>query len=587
MGHVIRAIKKWIDHRSHAHWVAVLLVLVGGLAASTYFWSNARSRLNLTITTKYQTRSNLAKSLIALRLEQYTDLLNGGAGYLKVKPNPTENEWSAFYQAYDLPRNYPGVDAVSFSRYVNSHDVASYLESVRAQGRPEFTIWPAGNRNTYAPITYIAALSPVSYKSFGFDPLSDTIRGAAMTAARDIGAPVITAKISLLAAHKGQPAFIVYKPIYTGHPNTVAERKSTIYGYVFAATNVSKLLNSVLNQIQDKNYTFEIFDGTTQAASNLMYQAPNFDALKRHALKIGTFPLNVDNHVWTVKLVAASSSVPVSELQQPALTLGRGVLATLVFSGFLWYVITWRERKLARVRLQEVQVAKDELLTLASHQLRTPATIVKQNVGILLQNYAGKITAQQKKLLRSAYESNQRQLEIINQFLNVARLDAGRVVLRKERVNLNALLENIIHEQQKIASARKQKISAKLVKRPLYVQADPEYLSVVFENLLGNASQYTLGQGTATISLKKSDNDALVSVSDTGIGMSSNQLAIIFDKFTRVKNGLTAEGSGSGIGLYLAKQIVLLHDGDIEVSSTPNKGSTFTVRLRLAQAEKN
>jgi signal transduction histidine kinase len=104
---------------------------------------------------------------------------------------------------------------------------------------------------------------------------------------------------------------------------------------------------------------------------------------------------------------------------------------------------------------------------------------------------------------------------------------------------------------------------------------------MVFENLISNASKYTSKRGKLNLSVRKSNNEVLITVSDNGIGISEEEISIIFDKFTRAENDLTADANGSGIGLYLVRQVVNLHNGHIEVKSTIKKGSSFIVHLPL------
>ncbi len=580
MKRVVRSKITRAKDSSYTHWVVVVMVLIIGLAVSVFFWNNSRSRVSSDVNSKVQHQASLMEALLSLRLQQVSNTLNGGSGLLTINPAVTQADWAAFYQAYNLKQNYPGIDAVSFSKYVTAANLANYLGSVTAT-KPNFVITPIGNRADYAPVTFVAAISPVSLQSIGYDPLADTVRGAAMRTARDTGTTVMTGKITLVAAHKGQPAFVVYKPLYNQVASTVASRRAAIYGYVFAAVNVANMLNNISGEIQSSSYAFQIADGSGQLPASLMYQTANFNSLKKRPIKTNNFSLAFASHSWKVKLVAAGSIIPTSERQLPLEEFLRGLAATAVLGGMFWYITTKRERKLARERQLEVQSAKDDLLSLASHQLRTPATIVKQHIGLLLQNYGGKITKHQREILDTAYTGNQRQLEIINQFLEVARLDSGRIKLRKKRVNVNKLLDDLIKLQQKLVAKRGQKILVKLPKKAPIVMADPQYLPMALENLLSNASKYTPSRGRITLQVRKSSNELLIAISDNGIGIPADELDSIFDKFTRLDNDFTADGDGSGIGLYLTKQIIELHGGNIDVESTPGNGSKFTVHLPI------
>jgi signal transduction histidine kinase len=162
--------------------------------------------------------------------------------------------------------------------------------------------------------------------------------------------------------------------------------------------------------------------------------------------------------------------------------------------------------------------------------------------------------------------------------LYVARLDAGRISLRKETVPLAKLVRAVLTDQKQAAADRGQTVDAHLPK-DIVVTADPRYLRMVFENLLSNAIKYTPEGGSITLSADEDSKWVSLSVTDTGVGLETKHINTIFDKFTRVENILSTDVNGSGVGLYLTKEIITLHDGTIDVSSTLGSGSTFTVKL--------
>jgi signal transduction histidine kinase len=200
---------------------------------------------------------------------------------------------------------------------------------------------------------------------------------------------------------------------------------------------------------------------------------------------------------------------------------------------------------------------------------------------MLLQGYAGDLTPRQLDMLDNAYSSNERQLEIINQLLYVARLDAGRITLHPKKVDIGKLIRELIRELGATVAEREQQLTFVSPKRPVNAQVDPHYIRMVLENLLSNAIKYTPEKGTITLDVKREHGQVVMNVSDNGVGIPAEVQQNIFEKFTRVENELSTDVNGSGVGLYLTKQIVELHGGTLKVSSTPGHGSTFTVRVPL------
>lgn len=231
--------------------------------------------------------------------------------------------------------------------------------------------------------------------------------------------------------------------------------------------------------------------------------------------------------------------------------------------------------------LVELNEAKDEFITLASHQLRTPATGVKQFLGMLLDNYFGELTDDQRTMLEYAYESNERQLEVINDLLKVAQVDAGKVVLVKEKTDLAALLEDILQEQRSQFARRKQKVLLDRPEEKVEAVVDRSRIRMVVENLTDNASKYTPEGKSITVSIDRTEDGKYVwvKVKDEGVGIAKEDISKLFQKFSRLDNPLSIQVGGTGIGLYWAKKIVDLHGGEIKIKSQLGKGTTFTVRI--------
>ncbi len=230
-----------------------------------------------------------------------------------------------------------------------------------------------------------------------------------------------------------------------------------------------------------------------------------------------------------------------------------------------------------------LEQAKDDFISIASHQLRTPATAVKQYVGMLLDDYAGKLSPPQKKLLKKAYESNDRQLTIIEDLLKVARVDSGNIQLNIETTDIVLLLDDVVSELAVKAHARHQTIELDSAVDDLAVNVDVNRIRMVFENLIDNAIKYTPERKKIQVKIRRQLNHADIKIIDEGVGIAAKDMAKLFKKFTRIPNNLSIEAGGSGLGLYWAERIVKLHKGRIDISSTPGKGSMFNVRLPLAR----
>jgi len=253
-------------------------------------------------------------------------------------------------------------------------------------------------------------------------------------------------------------------------------------------------------------------------------------------------------------------------------------------TGKLEYVINTcvdiTEQKSAEEKLRN---AKDEFVFIVSHQLRAPATSVKQYLSMLMKSYAGKPTDEQMEMLRAAYDSNERQLAIISDLLNMARIDAGKVKPHKSKYDLTVIVKHAVAEQQEKYAARKQILQFTHGRAPVNVQVDERLLRMVIENLLDNASKYSPEGKNVEVKLSAREGKAILEVKDHGLGISKADQQKLFQKFSRIENDHTFHIAGTGLGLYWAKKVVDLHYGTITLRSSKKNGTVFTVSLPLTK----
>lgn len=231
------------------------------------------------------------------------------------------------------------------------------------------------------------------------------------------------------------------------------------------------------------------------------------------------------------------------------------------------------------VELEALNNVKDEFVSLASHQLRTPATGIKQFLGLLLEGYAGPLTDQQLTYIQKAYDSNERQLDLVNSLLRTAQIDAGKITLEKSFVNLRAIIDEVVDGMREVFIARRQDVDVYEANPVANIYIDPSRVRMMLENLIDNASKYTDSGGRIIITLSETKAYADISIQDTGVGIAEDDIKHVFDKFNRIPNKLSDNVGGTGLGLYWAKKIVALHKGTIKVRSQIGAGTEFLIRL--------
>lgn len=235
--------------------------------------------------------------------------------------------------------------------------------------------------------------------------------------------------------------------------------------------------------------------------------------------------------------------------------------------------------------LQQLNTSKDEFISLASHQLRTPATSIKQFLGMVLEGFAGEVPPAQLEYLTRAYESNEHQIAIVNSLLKVAQVDAGKVLLKKVPTNLAKLIADVVEEHADQFKRRKQQVTTKVAPGLPFALVDIGHFRMVLENLIDNASKYTPHQGKISVRADLADNDMIrLAIQDNGVGVTAENIPRLFEKFNRIPNALSDEVGGSGLGLYWVQKIIALHGGRIEVASEIDKGTTFTLYIPAGPA---
>lgn len=259
----------------------------------------------------------------------------------------------------------------------------------------------------------------------------------------------------------------------------------------------------------------------------------------------------------------------------------------LVFGYFLIQSVIREIQRRAELQklYQEVErlsQAKSEFISIASHQLRTPLTAIKGYLSMILEGVYGKLAEKAKKPMENVYLSNERLIKLVNDLLSVSRIEAGRLELEFEKISIEGVVTEVIEELK--IKAQKKNLDLKLEKLTLplaKILIDRDKIRQVILNVIDNAIRYTQ-KGGVTVKIQDLKSKIQIAVSDTGEGMTKEELAKIFETFSRGTAGTQLFTEGAGLGLYIAKKFVELHQGKIWAESRgKDKGSTFFIELPM------
>ncbi|PJC51377.1 MAG: hypothetical protein CO031_02965, partial [Candidatus Nealsonbacteria bacterium CG_4_9_14_0_2_um_filter_37_38] len=241
-----------------------------------------------------------------------------------------------------------------------------------------------------------------------------------------------------------------------------------------------------------------------------------------------------------------------------------------------------KELKEAYEKLKNLDRAKSEFISIASHQLRTPLAAIKGYISMFLEGTYGKLSEKIKEPMENVYKSNERLIKLVNDLLNVSRIETGKIKLELQKTSIEDVISNIINELKIEAEKKNIYLKWQEPKKPLpEILVDRDKIRQVILNLIDNAIRYT-NKGGIRIIYQTANKKCQIIIADTGEGMTREEILHLFESFSRGGAGTQFYSEGAGLGLYVAKKFVEMHKGKIWVESPgKGKGSTFYIELPI------
>lgn len=292
------------------------------------------------------------------------------------------------------------------------------------------------------------------------------------------------------------------------------------------------------------------------------------------------FPVIVREEVIGAMMVSQKKSI--GELNEYQWDLLERLVAVIGIA--LDNALLYNEVQSTNQKLKVLDRLKDEFVSLASHELRTPMTAIKSYLWLFLEDNRAELNDKQKMYIERAYTSTDRLINLVNDMLNVSRIESGRLIINKKPFSLIQLISETIGEiMPTIQEQKKQLLFHKPETDMPFVEADPDKIKQVLLNLIGNSIKFTPDGGNITISVSQVEDMIITSIKDTGKGILQEDLPKLFKKFSIIGTTtvLPHGAQSTGLGLYISKAIIELHGGKVWAESEgENKGASFSFTLR-------
>ena len=554
---------------------------------------------------------------IAFRLQErfnaYNETLSALRRLIEVSSDMNDRQFEHFTRS--MLEDYPGVAAFSFNTLVRENERLEFERTLSAEGpvtpfriteRNQLgELTAAGKRPEHVVVTYIAPLSE-NLRAVGYDIYSNPIRAQAIDRARRTAKPAATAAIQLVQDRRKKAGILVLHPAYRQpFDNRAAENPPHLIGFAVGVLKVPDIVHAAIGDTLEPGIVFQLTDSEGESVPRpLFHSASDTEAAVAGLEWNGT--LTIADRVWNLRVYPDGHWLRTHRAWQ-AWTIG--IVGLLVASMLQLILLTITGRTLliqrtvdertadlhaktealreAKETAEESTRAKSEFLANISHELRTPLHAIISFTSLAREKVGKAPDEKIHHYLKRIRESGERLLALINDLLDISKLEAGKLELSMEEHDLRQSVLEVRDELAEILDKHRQRLEIHAPNAPATAHCDPLRISQVVRNLVSNAIKFSPPETVITVTVKESvlgDGRAAwaTTVSDQGVGVPADELERIFDKF--VQSSKTNSGTGgTGLGLAICKEIVERHGGWIEAENNPRSGISFTFTVPAAQ----
>lgn len=540
-----------------------LIILLTGFIANMGIFYYVSSRGQAKDDLRFETTVLLIENQIKQRLNDNTAVLRTGTALFAASDEVSAQEFNIFTNEMTLNGDHPGMQGIGYAQRLGNGYPTVFWESL--DNREENLI--------------------------GYDIYQDPSQRDALSQARDQINISASKKINIPSSNDrvASEGFMMYSPVYQKNSQTETEvgRKQGILGYIYGTFIFNEFFDGVLSESMKRQLHVSLYDVEKKTPA-LFYSStdqPNTSSTFFTPRLEHDSYIKVGGRNWILSVNTQPYFYRDSDIRFLPLLLSSVTLITAVLFLFAhWQWRSWEKTVAVTASLQKSQEEllrsekqKDIFISIASHELKTPLTSIKAFAQLLEESLKAEKNVLHKSLAQKVTQQIDKLTELVNDLLDVSRIQNGQIVLRKENFDLRELVEKTLTELKPVTDHPVDYVESKDL---LLVTADPYRVTQVITNLFTNAAKYSPQAKKIVVRTKKVGDTAVVSVRDFGIGIEKSNVTQVFHKFFRARKGKQQAG-GLGLGLYISAQIIKQHEGKIWVESTKDKGSTFFFSLPL------
>ena len=554
--------------RAYTPTVVLAASLLLTLTATSLVLATGRARARV----RFENAEQATQDRVKTRMDTYSAILRGASGLFAAGP-VSESEFRSYTAQLDIRRRYPGIQGIGFSKRLSARSHDSLLAALRLRGKSSFPVWPDSAREEYYPTIYLEPRDQRNEPAIGFDMFTEPRRRATMQRARDSGLPSVSGKVILVQDPDGyrQTGFVMYFPVYRGGQvlATVSERRAALEGFVFSPFRADDVFAGIFGSERRPDVAFRVYDGPRVSPENLLHDSRLHLATSRDTTdQSGSASMIIGGRMWTLGFVSLADDW-IRRMLAPAMALFGLVIS------FVLYLLT-RSEVLARKAAERSEAVRARFYAAMSHELRTPLNAVIGYNQLLLEGIYGPLEAKHAVGIERSQKAAKHLLELVNDVLDISKIEAGKIDIQVEVVEIQALMDDLFTTIRPMAEAAGSEVTLVCEDCGNLVKTDPRRVRQIVLNLLSNATKFGWGK-PITVHCTRAEGDGVaVSVTDQGPGIPEKDLHRVFEEFVQIQ---TVTLGGTGLGLPISRRLAEVLGGRLEVESKVGIGSTFRLIL--------